>query len=311
MTDEERNIAGRRQLTFYLANQYPMWRVVLVKSIKKILENLDGFYSPIFDELKRYDEEKQSDTVNGEIRNGLFFEALSQSVQAVEDLFSMMKYSGDIPFFAKNVVTYNASKVTRYIRGFDTANTEFLLQQFQVPYLSLNEPWEDTDVFDKYVEAVQLICEYMDALIEHHRTYYFHYCQYKHGMAVALRPFGGSARHGDDILEGVVMTFDNVKFTKRIHTTLPAMMIPDFHTDISKHITALHEEDNLLRAEMKVVNLNLFVGIVEKAYTLLSVLHHNLKMRCEPLKEDNVAEIAFPTRDYKKLMIMGFPTKDS
>lgn len=308
MTDEERMVAGRRQLCFYLANQYPMWRVVMVKSIKNIVENLDGFYGPIFDELKRYDDEKEDETVRGEIRNGLFFEALSQSVQAVEDLFSLMKYSGDIPFFAKNVVTYDASKVTRYIRNFDTKNTEFLLQQFQVPYLSLDEPWENIEVFDKYVEAVQLIREYMDALIEHHKTYYFHYCQYKHGMAVALRPFGNST-HGDDILEGVVMTFDNVKFTKRIHATLPAMMIPDFHPDIAKHITALHEEDNLLRAEMKVVKFNLFTDIVEKAYTLLSVLHHNLRMRCEPMKEDNVAEIAFPTRDYKQLMIIGFPTE--
>jgi len=269
MTDEERMIAGRHQLCFYLANQYPMWRVVTVKSIKNIIENLDDFYRLIFDELKRYDEEKEDETVRGEIRNGLFFEALSQSVQAVEDLFSLLKYSGDIPYFAKNVVTYNASKVTRYIRNFDTKNTELLLKPFQIPYFRMDEPWENTEVFNKYVDAVQLIRMYMDALIEHHKTYYFHYCQYKHGMAVALRPFGNSAQHGNDLLEGVVMTFDNVNFKKRTHATLPAMMIPDFDPDIAKHITGLHEEDNLLRAEMKVVDFNLFVDIVEKAYTLL------------------------------------------
>lgn len=220
-----------------------------------------------------------------------------------------MKYSGDIAFFAKNVVTYMAGEVTSYIRKFDTTNTELMLQQFQVPCLSLDEPWENTDVFNKYVEAVQLIREYMDALIEHHNKYYFHYCQYKHGLAIALRPFGGTGQCGNKTLEGMLMTFDNVKFTKRYHAEVPGMMIPDFHPNISKHITALHEEDNLLRAELRVVNFDLFVDIVEKAYTLLSVLHHNLRMRCEEQKDD-VVEIAFPTKDYKQLMIIGFPTQE-
>lgn len=53
MNDEERINAGKHQLSFYLANQYPMWRVVMVKSIKNIVEHLNDFYNPIFDELKR------------------------------------------------------------------------------------------------------------------------------------------------------------------------------------------------------------------------------------------------------------------
>jgi len=44
--------------------------------------------------------------------------------------------------------------------------------------------------------------------------------------------------------------------------------------------------------------------------TRTSVLHHNLRMRCEPMKAENVVEIAFPTKNYKQFMIIGFPTEE-
>ena len=57
-------------------------------------------------------------------------------------------------------------------------------------------------------------------------------------------------------------------------------MIPDLPPDIAPVISKLHAEDNLLRADLRVVNVQEFVGIAEKAYTLISTLHWNMQYAC-------------------------------
>lgn len=309
MNEKERIQAGKHQLRYFLANQYPMWRVAIVKTIRRILENPNDFYEPIFDEIRRSEDEDSTTTINCEIRNGLFFEALSQSVQAIEDLFSLMRNCGDVAFFAKHVITYQAGQVTQYIRKFNTSDTEYMLKQYRVPYFDLETPWENEEVFLSYKEAVALIKEYMDVLIAHHEKYYLHYCQYKHGLSVALRPFGTGLPSGrGDPFEGAVMTFDNKNFSRRYKEKMGLFMIPDFHPAIAPHITELHNEDNLLRAEQRVVNIQEFVEATEKAYTLLSVLHRNMDYFCTVDDNAPIHEYALPTKDYKRLLIIGFPT---
>ena len=308
MNELERTQAGKHQLKYFLSTQYPMWRVTLVKTIRKILENPIGFYEPIYGEIRRYEDEDMPSTINCEVRNGLFFEALSQSIQAIEDLFSLMRNCDDLAYFAKHVITYQASEVTKYIQRFDTNNTEYMLKQYGLPYFELEITWENEAVFQSYVEVVQLIKEYMDALIAHHKKYYLYYCQYKHGLSVALRPFGAGQPSGSgDPFEGAIMVFDNKNFIKRNKGTPGQFMIPDFHPSIAPHLSALHDEDNLLRAELRLVNIQDLVDIVEKAYALLSVLHRNLNYFCNVEDDAAIHEYAFPTRDYKRMMIIGFP----
>lgn len=50
----------------FLSNQYLMWRIVSVKSIRKIILTADEFYTDILPEEITQDE----DVVNNEIRNG-------------------------------------------------------------------------------------------------------------------------------------------------------------------------------------------------------------------------------------------------
>ena len=308
MNDQDRLRAGKHQLKYFLANQYPMWRVAMIKTIKRIMENPIDFYMPFFEDLRCNEEEKAEETITCEIRNGLIFEALAQSVQAIEDVFSLIQNCDDIAYFAKHVITYSASKVTKYIRDFDTSNTEFMLKEFGVPYFPLDEPWENQEVFESYKKAVFLIKEYLDALIAHHSKYYLHYCQYKHGLSVALRPFATGNPTGDgNPMSGAVMTFDNKNYLKRSAGQRGNFMIPHFHPDIAPVISELHAEDNLLRADLRVVDIQEFVDIAEKAYTLISTLHWNMQYACNVSDEADVHEIALPTEDYKRLLIIGFP----
>jgi len=109
MTGEERKQASIDQIYTHGVSQYPEWHVSAVKSIKKILLNLDDFYADLLPELETENENR--DRVHCQIRNGWFYEAISQAEQAIEDLFSMMMNLGDMDYFARNVVRYSATEV--------------------------------------------------------------------------------------------------------------------------------------------------------------------------------------------------------
>ena len=105
----------------FLSNQYLMWRIVSVKSIRKIILTADEFCTDILPEEIIQDE----DVVNNENRNGWLYEAMAQSEQAIEDLFSLLKNSTDIAYFAKNVVNYRATEVKNYIWNFKYDDIEY------------------------------------------------------------------------------------------------------------------------------------------------------------------------------------------
>ena len=113
MTNEERMAASIDQIYTYGNCQYTKWRVAVVKSIQKILLNLDDFYADILPEIEP--ENDPQDVVHCQIRNGWFYEAVSQTEQAIEDLFSTIMNLGDLAYFAKNVVHYNPTDVKKYM----------------------------------------------------------------------------------------------------------------------------------------------------------------------------------------------------
>ena len=127
LTDEARYKAGKSQMGTFLSNQYLMWRIVSAKSIRKIILTADEFYTDILPEEITQDE----DVVNNKIRNGWLYEAMAQSEQAIEDLFSLLKNSTDIAYFAKNVVNYRATEVKNYIQNFKYDDIEYFMEQFK------------------------------------------------------------------------------------------------------------------------------------------------------------------------------------
>lgn len=77
MTNEERLQASIEQIYTYGGSQYTAWRVAAVKSIQKILLNLDEFYEDLLPELEVEGDNK--DIVHCQIRNGWFYEAVFQA----------------------------------------------------------------------------------------------------------------------------------------------------------------------------------------------------------------------------------------
>lgn len=316
--DRERYLSGKAQMKMFGANQYLYWRVAAVKSMRKILLDADRFYSDLedeiyFDKSGETEANNQIDIVNNEIKNGWMFEAISQAEQAIEDLFSLLKNSDDIAYFAKNVVNYNATEVKKYIWNFQADKLEYIMQEFKLPYFLLDEPWENREVFEFYKESILRMQQWLQELIAFHKKFYLDYCQYKHGMSVALRPFGRQHMKSEERRnphEGVLMTFDSYTVEKRhkVSGTLPQMAMY-LDPTIIPYVSRLHSEGNLLHYSMHVVNIDEIVSITEKAFALLNIVWTNLLKRCEITDEDKVNEWAFPANDYKSCYIIGFPVQ--
>lgn len=310
--DKERDLAGKAQMKVFYMNQYLYWRVVAVKSMREMILKAEKFYEEAEINLSLGGSaEGEIDIVNNQIRNGWLFEAVSQAEQAIEDVFSLLKNSGDIAYFAKNVVNYKANQVKDYIWRFDTNSLEYIMREFKLPYYPLDEPWENQEVFEQYKQAVLLMQEYLRDLIEFHKKYYLDYCQYKHGMSVALCPFGKQhikSENERNLIEGALMTFDSYTVGKRQQASGSLPQLAMYLTpEIQPYVSRLHEEGNLLHFSMHVVNIDDVVRITEKAYTLLSIIWVNLLKRCEMTDEDTIREWAFPLKDYREYMNIGFP----
>lgn len=317
---DERYRAGKDQMKVFRTNQYLYWRVAVVKSICKIILNSEDFYRDLeddflFDGDADLSIDERPDIVNNQIRNGWMFEAVSQAEQAIEDLFSLLKNSGDIAYFAKNVVNYKASQVKKYIWDFKVDDIEYIMQEFRLPYFPLNEPWEDQEVFEFYKKSVLLMQSYLRDLITFYKKYYLDYCQYKHGMSVALCPFGKmhkkNERRPDPHICGL-MTFDSYTVEKRSGASgeLPHMTLY-VTPEIGPYASRLYAEGNLLHYSTKVVNIEDVVRITEKAFTLLNIVWCNLMKRCEMTDEDDINEWAFPEEDYHRYAVIGFPVDHS
>lgn len=314
MTDEERLATSIEQIYVYGDCQYTEWRIAAIKSIRKILLNLDDFYADLLSDLER-DEEKR-DLVHCQIRNGWLYEAVSQAEQAIEDLFSMMQNLNDKAYFAKNVIRYNASKVKDYIWDFDAENLEYICQQMKLPFFPLDEPWEIEEVFEGYKNAILLTQRFIKELQGFHKKYYQDYCQYKHGLAVALTPMQNPLMK-DDVerkesimnkpLEGGLQTFHQgtiAQYENR-NRTFPQMGL--LVTKKMKHLREMLEEGNLLFFTIHVLDVDEVVRVAEHACILYNTLWRNIKKNCREKPEDSFSVVSFPTESLATVCEIGFP----
>lgn len=151
LTEKEKFEAGKAQMYQYLDSQYLAWHIVAVESIKKLILNLDDFYSDITGENQPLSI-VEHEQIKNEVRIGWIFEALSHAEQAIEDLFSFLMLSKNIDTFVKNVVNYNATDVKRYIWNFKTNDPSKFLGEFFLPYFDLDDSLTWADHQDCYIE---------------------------------------------------------------------------------------------------------------------------------------------------------------
>ena len=212
-------------------------------------------------------------------------------------LFSMLMRLGEMEYFARNGIRYSAAKVKKYFRDFDIDNLEYSCSQFDMPYFPLDEPWEKGEVFEDYKDGVQLTQVYLKELQSFHQKYYQDYCQYKHGLAVALTP-----------MQNPLMKDETDRCEKRMQHPMEGGLQIFHQGTIGRYeeINQLYDEGNLLFSTMHVVGIETVTKVTEHACILLDTLWKTIIWRCEEKDEDEFHRIAFPTEKMNQVHLIGF-----
>lgn len=305
MTPEERILAGKSQMSRYFQSYYPQWRLAKILFLQKTLNNKYGFFSDIIDEVKRVDDSNGSVTIAQEIRNGIYFDAIAECIQYIEDLFLLMKFSNSPEWFVKNVIVYQAGKITNYVRSY-SADDSSVKTDFAFPYFPGDDFCEDSDIRNHYKVAwdrvKQMILDIKDFFLEN----LFFYNQYKHGLTVALRPFrkfdNTYAEEDKNKQKPVSLyAFDNKSIEKVYRDSSrfsQALLIPDFTNDVVPHLSQLQAEDNLLRLVSRPnpeIEIDEVVLCARKIELLLCTLIHNVQWSMQDSFTEK--QVVFPNND--------------
>jgi hypothetical protein len=190
MTPQQRTQASVDLTLTYIQNYYPDWRLAKVLTIKKLLAQRYEFYKDFIQDVKSHRDENGEATIAQEIRNGLYFDAISQSVQYVEDLFALINASLKPDYFIKNIINYDAGKVTNLIKSFNAnVSAKKISEAFHFPD---NLPFTTEDDKKAYDVQVDYLLSLVKDVAKFHKDYEYFHNQYKHGLAVAMRPFGNT-----------------------------------------------------------------------------------------------------------------------
>jgi hypothetical protein len=289
LTNDERRLAARDLTITYINSYYTDWRLAKVLTNEKLLADKYDFYKKIANEIKQYDDEDGEATIAQEIRNGLYFDSIAQCVQYIEDLFAFAKATKQPDFFVRNIISYNAGAVTSYIRNYK-CDTPTILEDFHVSCLP---SYIDEGIRDRFNTDLAMFIGHINDIVTFYKRYDFFYNQYKHGLAIAMRPFGQklTPEHIEDEkkgkLEPFLAVYDNMKLliadSKGRLNVNHGILMPGFTDNVHPFISKLAEENNFLRfvipPDFPEFKVELLVDIARKIRSTFHVLKANFSYR--------------------------------
>lgn len=281
--------ANDSQLHTFLSGYDDQWRLTKLVSIKMMLEDreklkrkLRSFYGPTF-------KEQEDNYVYNETTNGLIFSAISELLMYFEDYFVLVNFIREDEEFIKRVVKYWAGSIGKVPNRISQLSNDDLIKAYMIPdrdyvleVMSEQSQEVRESTLGTYDKGINNVLEYTKIIVESFNKYRFFYNQYKHGLTVALRPFGGKLNKSElqrrkRSLDGLPVCYDNETIEKSIKSgKSKAFVIPNLTPDIQPGITQLHEEENLLRYHYgDLVDINELIKIGKKVHLLIRTLIKN------------------------------------
>jgi hypothetical protein len=275
--------ANDSQLQTFLSGYDDQWRLTKLVSIRMMLQDreklkrkLRSFYGPTF-------KENEDNYVYNETTNGLIFSAISELLMYFEDYFVLINFIREDEEFIKKVVKYWAGAIGKVPKRVSQLSDEDLLKAYMIPNRDyvLEVMSEQSQEIRKssleiYDQGIKNVLEYTKVIVDSFNKYRFFYNQYKHGLTVALRPFGGELDKKEllrrkDSLDGLPVCYDNETIEKSFDNGKSrAFVIPNLTPDIQPGITQLQEDGNLLRYHYEdLVDINDLIKIGKKVHLLI------------------------------------------
>lgn len=316
MTPEQRTRASIDLTLTYLQSVYPDWRLAEVLTAKKILEEKYSFYKDIIDDIKQYGDNSGEATIAQELGNGLYFDAISHCVQYVEDLFALINASEKPDFFVRNIIQFKAGVITNKIKKFK-ATPKSIAETFHFPP---ELPFENDDDKKTYDEGVAVLTDLMTDISKFHKDYEYFYNQFKHGLSVAMRPFGNmyteeqidQDKKGD--FRPYIAVYDNRNLVaaakKGTFRVEEGAFMTGFTENVRPFIGKLAKENNfirLVRPKGLELDIEQLVDIAFKVRTCLKIFLFNYSHKIDTRQEKNQFQLPI---DHRKNRVITCYYKD-
>jgi hypothetical protein len=312
MNKADRNIVTKDQINQFFTSYYSEWRAIQILAIKEKLNTRYEFYKDIVEEIKSTDLDAGENTIAQQIKNGLLFEAISTSIQYIEDLFALIKASEKKDYFIRNIIKYDAGKIDSLIKNFNATNKN-ICKSFYFPYYPDEDFETESELETKKVikGSIDRLRDIIIELIEYYKKHQFFYNQYKHGLSIALRPYGQytneqiSKDKNKEFENTSVVALDSLNFanaSRNQYGNSGYLMMPCFTEIVRKNIKELQSENNLLRFVMTPpeTTIDFILAKVKRTKRCIHILIHNflevvndkepLKLRLPAINESEVFE---------------------
>jgi hypothetical protein len=250
----ERRRANDEQIQSFFVGYEATWRVTKLLAIRRLLRDREGLKAELRahygDALPDYDQ-----YVYGATTNGLLFSAVAELMMHVEDFFALLQFVREREFFARELVTYKAGSVTNTAKVIESASDDRILSAFMVPPAAELPLAEEADMKAYRAGAKAIVYGTRNAAATYGR-YEFFYRQYKHGLTVALHPYGAVTMPESRIeklkttLSGTLACYDNESIANamkegRIHGVVTMTLLHN----TTPFLAELQAERNLLRLQ--------------------------------------------------------------
>lgn len=312
MDKEKKEKANKDQINKFISAYYSEWRFIQVLSIQKQLAEKYSYFKEIIEEIKETDNSAGDKTIAQEITNGLLFDGIQQSIQYIEDLFAFINASSKKEYFIRNIIQYKAGKIENSISSFKNSK-DLVCKYFHFPNYPKSdmESERDKEIMEVMDEGISRLGIIVEEIIEYYKKHKFFYNQYKHGLSIALRPYGDYNEEQIELDkkgqfgEKSIIALDSLNFknaSRNQYGNEGYLFMPAFSENVRPLIPILQKENNLLRYVMspKDTTIEYIVEIARKTKRCIQILINNFRsvindevkfhLRLPAMNDDEVIE---------------------
>lgn len=178
----------------YFSTWDPTWRWILILGLRDMRANLPRLAQLAADEMGN-DTWTEENYAYGPLALGVTAAAVNEAAQHCEDLFALLTFLRDPTSFSRRIGAYAAGKVVRIASNLKEDSDEEIAKRFCLPALEVIKAGmakaEDPEAaVEAARDGIARLAQQVREIVSFYETYEFFHVQYKHGLKLALRPFG-------------------------------------------------------------------------------------------------------------------------
>jgi hypothetical protein len=287
MNDQERRQINDESLREFFSKWDTDWRWLLLLGLRDLRGNTQKLGAAAM-AATGSDTWSEESYLFGPVALGITAAAVSEAAQYCEDLFALLKFLREPTHFVQRMMSYSAGQVTNFGHSLETMSDEKIRRLFIVPdpariraaLDTVEAPNEDARLAEEGVERLLAMTR---EVVAWYQTYQAFHNQYKHGLKVALRPYGTPIKEAIDErkqhVRAPLFAFSNDS-PEQLAKLPPAQQAVSFFVTsdvMRKNLVELSSERSLLSLRLAgpEVDLERVVGLGRVVMQLLRIAKHN------------------------------------